>query len=105
MKIKNMEPAFIPTYGAEVKGRLVCMELAHALVQASVFFAVEPMPNDVWAFYVKSEAVGNLKRMHEVAMEAARERCNTCDALTAGHEPRNCQILKSTHSCKFIEEM
>lgn len=104
MKIKDMEPTYIPTKGVEVMGRLVCMELSYGLTQASIFFAVEPMPDDYWAFYVKPEAVGVLEKQIELAKQAARQRCKTCDALEAGHEPYNCQILKSTNSCRFIEE-
>jgi hypothetical protein len=104
MKIKDMEPTYIPTKGIEVLGRLVCMELSYILAQASIFFAVEPMPDDYWAFYVKEEAVPVLEQSLEVAKAAAKERCLTCDAIYAGHEPHNCQILKSTGSCRFLEE-
>lgn len=102
MKIRNMEPTYIPTKGVEVRGRLVSMELSYALVQASIFYAVEPMPDEVWAFYVKEEAVPTLEAMHAVAIEAAKERCSTCRADAEGNEPYNCQIYKTTDSCRFI---
>ena len=104
-RVKDMEPTYIPTKGVDVLGSLVCMELSYAMAQSGVFFAVEPMPDDVWSFYVKPEAVHVLERNLEIAKQAARERCKTCDADVAGHEPYNCQILKSTNSCRFIEEM
>lgn len=105
MKIKDMKPTFTPEKGIEVLGNLVCRELSYALTKAGVFFTVEPMPDNVCAFYVKEEAIHILEESLEVAKQATRERCKTCDALYAGNEPRNCQILKSTNSCRFVEEM
>ena len=105
MTPKRMKPTHQPEHGVRVRGRLVSMELAYALVQASIFFVVEPDPDEYWIFYVKKEAFHILERNIEIAKQAARERCKTCDAMEAGHEPHNCQIMKSTNSCRFIEEM
>ena len=104
MTPKKMKPTYQPEHGIRVRGRLVSMELAYALVQASIFFVVEPDPGEYWIFYVKKEAFPVLEQCLEIAKAAAKERCLTCDAKYAGHEPHNCQILKSTGSCRFLEE-
>jgi hypothetical protein len=78
------------------------MELAYALVQASIFFTVEPEPDEYWNFYVKSEAAHIFEQQLVLAKETAKERCKTCDADAEGNEPYNCQIWKSTNSCRFL---
>lgn len=31
------------------------------------------------------------------------ERCNTCNAMTEGHEPLNCQVRRQQGFCRFLE--
>lgn len=101
---KISKPTFRATSGVEVYGFRGASTLSKLMVGASIFFAVEPMPNDLWMFFVKDEAVDQLVELAElaVAMVANNENCETCEADTEGNEPKNCRIYKAQAYCKFL---
>jgi hypothetical protein len=62
-----------PTYDADhyvdVLGRRTAQKLCNLMLD--VFFVVEPMPDNVWRFYVKEEAFEELKKKAPIAWRFA----------------------------------
>jgi len=52
------KPTYETTDAVIVNNMQGATRMCKMLVTASVFFTVEPMPDDLWYFYVKEEAAG-----------------------------------------------
>ena len=56
-------PTYTPTNYVDIVDVWEASRLAYFLVDASVFFTVEPMPDGIYRVYVKEEAVELVNRM------------------------------------------
>ena len=50
------KPTYEATHYAPVASLQNAIRMSKLLVEASVFFSMEPMPDDLWYFYVKEES-------------------------------------------------
>ena len=60
------KPTFDATHFITIIGASRAMKASKALIAASVFHTVEPLPEDHWNFYVKEEAVGTLEGIQKL---------------------------------------
>ena len=66
-KCGDGSPTHKPTRYVEIFGHRESRELSNLLIESSIAFTVEPMPQNFWRFYVKEEAITYVERMADVA--------------------------------------
>jgi hypothetical protein len=53
--IKKGSPTYIGEYYVDIVGKVSTIHLSTLLINKNVFFIVEPMPDNIWRIYIKSE--------------------------------------------------
>lgn len=73
------KPTYTPDFCLDVFGEHNALMTALGLVDKSIFFAMEPMPDDVFRFYVKEEASETLKNTVAIMRPRPKNvRCYLC---------------------------
>jgi len=57
------KPTYTPDHYVDVNTSFEAARLAYLLTDSSVFFTMEPMPDDVFRVYVKEEAIEKVKEI------------------------------------------
>ena len=57
------KPTYTPDNYLDIEDVFGASRLAYLLVDASIFFTMEPLPDDVYRFYVKEEAYSTVERI------------------------------------------
>lgn len=101
-----MRPTYEATAGLKIFGHKETKALSSLLVASSIFFVVEPMPNNTWAFFVKNESIDILNSLKLVATDivAYNEICRSCHWNEKGADPESCEIYRQIGKCKFAGE-